>query len=215
MKGSTSRSPFRSPSPRDLRVVLLDRALLLVTVSVVWGAVAGSYTVTIGILDGSLGVLGVGLGALADLAGSAVLIWRFRAERREPLAARASEARAALVVAGALFTVAGVLAVEAVHALSQGTSPRASLPAMAGAAVTAAVLVPLALAKHRTGRALGSAALGGDATLSAVGASTALLALAGLLAFRLAGWWWADRVAALVVAAVAGVEGYRLARGSR
>ena len=86
---------------------------------------------------------------------------------------------------------------------------------IAGAAVTAAVLVPLAVAKRRTGRALDSTALGGDAALSAVGASTALLALAGLLAFRLAGWWWADRVAALVVAAVAGIEGYRLARGSR
>ena len=215
MNGSTSRSPSTSPSPRDPRAVLLDRALMLVTVSVAWGAVAGAYAVTIGLLDGSLGVLGVGLGALADLAGSAVLIWRFRAERRQPLTAGRSEARAALVVAGALFTVAGLLAVDAVHALSQGTSPKASLPAMAGAAVTAAVLVPLAVAKRRTGRELDSAALGGDAALSAVGAATALLALAGLLAFRLAGWWWADRVAALVVAAVAAVEGYRLARGSR
>ena len=34
----------------------------------------------------------------------------------------------------------------------------------------------------------------------------ALLAIAGVLANRTLGWWWADPAAALVVAAVAGLE---------
>jgi len=53
---------------------------------------------------------------------------------------------------------------------------------------------------------LGSRALRGDGTLSGVGAAIALLAIAGLLANRTLGWWWADPTAALVVAAVAGLE---------
>ena len=41
------------------------------------------------------------------------------------------------------------------------------------------------------------------------------LALVGLVCFRLLGWWWTDRAAALVVAAVAGVEAYRIFQEER
>jgi divalent metal cation (Fe/Co/Zn/Cd) transporter len=33
-----------------------------------------------------------------------------------------------------------------------------------------------------------------------------------LIAYQLLGWWWADRVAALVVAGVAAAEAWRTAR---
>jgi divalent metal cation (Fe/Co/Zn/Cd) transporter len=87
--------------------------------------------------------------------------------------------------------------------------------ALIGPGVTLAVLVPLAVAKRRVGAALGSPALEGDATLSAIGAAMSLLAIVGLLCFRVLGWWWADRAAALVVAAVAGIEAYRIVRAER
>jgi divalent metal cation (Fe/Co/Zn/Cd) transporter len=37
--------------------------------------------------------------------------------------------------------------------------------------------------------------------------------LVGLLANALAGWWWADPAAALVIAAVAGKEGWESWKG--
>ena len=61
---SDGRAHTALPQPRSR---LLQRALLLVTVSVVWGAVAGGFSLAVGLIDGSLGVLGVGLGVLADL----------------------------------------------------------------------------------------------------------------------------------------------------
>ena len=39
--------------------------------------------------------------------------------------------------------------------------------------------------------------------------------LVGLALFHAFGWWWADRVAALVVAAIAASEGYEVLRGLR
>lgn len=78
-----------------------------------------------------------------------------------------------------------------------------------------AVLALLAYAKRHLGGRMGSAALRGDAALSGIGAATSLLALAGLALYRTLGWWWADRAAALVVAAIAAVEAWRTIRESR
>ena len=197
------------PESIERRAKLLDLALLLVTLSVIWGALSGSLSIVVGLLDHSLGVLGVGLNVLADLAGSATLIWRFRAERQHPTRAPAFETRAAVVVAAALGLAATVLAIEAVRALLSGSHPGSSILALAIAGATLLVLTPLAVAKRRVGSALASSALKGDGTLSAVGAATALLALVSLLLYREFGLWWADRVAALFIAAVAGVEALR------
>jgi divalent metal cation (Fe/Co/Zn/Cd) transporter len=193
----------------------IQGALRLVTVSVVFGLASGAVSVVSGLSGHSLGVLAVGLGVLADVTGSATLIWRFRAELREPAASVRRERQSTAVVALALAVVAVVLMAESVSALAQGSHPSASLLTMTAAAISLVVLTPLAAAKHRLGVRLGSRALHGDGALSGIGAATSFLALAGLIGYQLLGWWWADRVAALVVAAVAAVAAWRTARGHR
>jgi Co/Zn/Cd efflux system component len=78
---------------------------------------------------------------------------------------------------------------------------------LAAAAVSVLVLTPLAIGK-RCNR-MNSTALRGDGTLSGIGAATSFLALAALVVYQLLGWWWADRITALIVAAVAGAEAWR------
>ncbi|HEY2263265.1 MAG TPA: cation transporter [Streptosporangiaceae bacterium] len=187
---------------------LVTRALRLVTVSVVFGALSGTVSVITGLHDGSLGVFAVGLGVLADVTGSAVLIWRFRAERRHSGSPHAQEARAAVIVGIALGVVAVLLAAESASALAEGTRPGSSAVTFASAAVSLAVLTPLAAAKRRAGRRMGSRALTGDGALSGIGAATSLLALAALALYHALGWWWADRAAALAVAAIAAAEAW-------
>ena len=191
---------------------LLARALTLSYVSVVWGFAAGAFSVTAGLLAGSLGVLGLGLNTLADVAGSIGLVWRFGVERRHPARGHGAEARASVVVATGLSVVAVTLTVAAINGLVSGSGPQNSVLAMVSAGVSAVVLAPLGVAKYRTGTALNSHALKGDGTLSAMGAALGILALLALLADRYLGWWWADRVAALVVAAIAGAEAVRVLR---
>lgn len=197
------------------RAGLVAVALRLLLISVAFGAVTGVISVLAGLADHSLGVFGVGLGVLADVTGSAVLIWRFRDERRHGALSGRVELRAAVVVAAALAVVSVVLAAESVAALVAGSRPGTSVVALAVAAVSLAVLVPLAYAKRRLGSRMASAALRGDGALSAIGAATSLLALAGLALYRTLGWWWADRVAALVVAVAAALEAWRTVRESR
>ena len=195
-----------------VRRPLLARALALSYFSVAWGLVAGAWAITAGLLAGSLGVLGLGLNVLADVAGSVGLVWRFGVERRDPAKGLKAEAYASIVVATALGLVAITLTVAAINDLLSHSVPEHSLFAMVSAGVSALVLAPLGLAKYRTGSRLDSHALMGDGTLSGMGAALGVLALLGLVADQLLGWWWADRVTALCVAVIASAEAIRVIR---
>lgn len=199
-------------APFSERHALVHRALLLSVLSVVWGLGVGTWSITAGLLAGSLGVLGLGLDLIADVAGSVSLIWRFRQERSDPASADRAEARASFVVAGALLITAVVLTAASVQALVAGTAPDSSVSAMLSAGFSVLVLTPLAFAKRRVGTRLSSSALKGDATLSGIGAFLGLLALLGLLANTYLGWWWADRAAALGAALIALIEARRVLR---
>ena len=120
------------------------------------------------------------------------------------------EELAALAVAGALAVIAIALLFESISALIAGSHPGSSAVTVAVAAVSIVVLTPLAYLKRHTAARLRSHALKGDSTLSAIGACTALLALIGLVLYHAFGWWWADRVVALVIAGVAVLEAYTL-----
>ena len=204
MTASAGNDPLRSQ--------LLGTALRLSAFSVAFGAVSGALSVTAGLLDHSLGVLGAGLGVLADVAGSVVLVWRFRAEQQHAANATGAEDNATKVIAATLAMIAAVLLAESTQALIAGTHPGGSALALGAAVLALVVLTPLAARKRRTAIALGSHALRGDSTLSAIGAATALLALVGLGLNSALGWWWADRVVALVVAAGAAAESRSLVR---
>ena len=82
----------------ESRQPLLVRALALSYFSVAFGLVAGASALAAGLLAGSLGVLGLGLNVLADVAGSIGLVWRFGVERRDPKRGLLAEARASIVV---------------------------------------------------------------------------------------------------------------------
>jgi divalent metal cation (Fe/Co/Zn/Cd) transporter len=73
----------------------------------------------------------------------------------------------------------------------------------------------LAAAKRAVGRKLGSSATVSEAQQNQICAYLSIALLAGLLANALAGWWWADPAAALVIAAVAAWEGIESWRGER
>ena len=196
----------RAVSSAQGRPALLERALRLSWISICFGLVAGAVSVGSGIAEHSLGVLAAGLSVLADVTGSVVLIWRFRTERSNPERARHVEDLAALAVATTLGIIAIALGFEAIRALIAASHPGSIAITVISAGVSIVVLMPLAYLKRETATRLGSHALKGDSTLSAIGASTAALALLGLALNDLFGWWWSDRAVALVIAAAAVLE---------
>ena len=91
--------------------------------------------------------------------------------------------------------------------------PQPSAIGIALATASLIVMPVLSLAQRRAGRELGSASAVADSkqTLLCTYLSAALLA--GLVLNAVAGWSWADPVAALVIAAVAVREGLNAWRG--
>jgi divalent metal cation (Fe/Co/Zn/Cd) transporter len=71
----------------------------------------------------------------------------------------------------------------------------------------------LARTKRNVGRQLKSPATVSEAGQNLVCAYLSVALLIGLLLNALAGWWWADPVAALAIAAIAGKEGLDSWRG--
>jgi divalent metal cation (Fe/Co/Zn/Cd) transporter len=71
----------------------------------------------------------------------------------------------------------------------------------------------LARAKRRVGRELGSRATESEAGQNLLCAYLSVALLVGLGANALLGWWWADPLAGLVIAAVAAREGAASWRG--
>jgi divalent metal cation (Fe/Co/Zn/Cd) transporter len=186
----------------------LRRALWLSGLSVAWNGLAGSIAVYAALATGSLSLLGFGADAVIDSAASVALIWRFHVETREPERAAHVEHIAERVVGAALVALAVYLVIGSLRALAAQSHPEGSFVSVALLAASVIALPPLALAKNRVARQLGSGALRADSILTAVAALLALISLASLAASEALGLWWADATAALLVALIVLREGW-------
>ena len=103
--------------------------------------------------------------------------------------------------------IGSYLTVAAVVALANRSQPHSTAVGVALTAASVLVLPVLARAKLRLAKQLGSSALRGDGVLSLAGAVLAAATLISLLVDSAFGWWWADPVAALLIAGILLREG--------
>ncbi len=190
------------------RAAQLRRAVWLSAISIGWNGVAGSIAVYAALVTESLSLLGFGADAVIDSAASVALIWRFHVETRQPERAANVEHVAERVVGAALVALAVYLVVASLRSLVAGSHPEGSFLSAALLLASAVFLPPLALAKYRVARDLGSGALRADSLLTAVAALLALISLVSLGASEAFGFWWADAAAALIVAVIVLREGW-------
>jgi divalent metal cation (Fe/Co/Zn/Cd) transporter len=195
---------------RDLRA-----ALVLSGLSIAWSGLAGSLAVYGALVGGSLTMLGFGVDAVIDAVASCVLVWRFLVEGREPERATRVEHLAERVVGLALIALAAYLVFGALRALVMQVHPETSFESLAILIASTVALPPLAIAKYRLAGRLASGALRLDSILTAVAATLAAISLASLAASDALGLWWADAVAALVVAGIIVREGWGSLRAAR
>jgi divalent metal cation (Fe/Co/Zn/Cd) transporter len=186
----------------------LARAVWWCALSVAWAVGAGGTALIAGLVVGSVALVGFGADSIVDGSASAVLVWRFSAERSGASHADVVERRAARLVGGILVLIGVYLAVAAVVALANHSHPERSAVGVALTAASLAVLPVLARAKLRLAKQLDSSALHGDGVLSSAGAALAAATLVSLLVESAFGWWWADAVAALLIAGALLREGW-------
>lgn len=193
------------------RASFVASALKLSYFTILWNGVVGAAALLVGIATGSLALAAFALNALLDSSASAVLVWRFRREQTDPVAAERLERRAQTWVLGAMYFVAVYVGVQAIRALINGSHPEPSAFAFGIAAISLIVLPALGVMKLRLGRQLDSPALRGDGVLTLAASALAAVTLLALAANSLLGWWWADPLAALVISSALAAEATRVA----
>jgi divalent metal cation (Fe/Co/Zn/Cd) transporter len=190
------------------RQALNRRSLHLAYASAGYNLLEGVVAVLAGASATSVALLGFGLDSFIEVSSALVVIWQFRShvpEARERLAMRG--------IAVSFFALAAWIVVDAGRSLVVGDRAGPS-PLGIGIAAASVVVMPLLVwAKRRTGRELGSATVVADSMQTLLCTWLSAAVLAGLLLNAVLGWWWADPVAALVIAVVAVREGREAWRG--
>jgi divalent metal cation (Fe/Co/Zn/Cd) transporter len=154
--------------------------------------------------------VGFGIDSLIECLAGFIIIWRFASRRS---LSETAERHAQRLVAASYAILVVYIVIESTRSLLGGEQPDASWVGIGLAAFTAPTMPLLARAKRRVGHQLGSAASVSEAEQNQICAYLSIALLVGLLANALAGWWWADPAAALVIAAVAAQEGWESWKG--
>jgi divalent metal cation (Fe/Co/Zn/Cd) transporter len=193
-------------APSD--ATLLRRGLRLEYLTIGWNLIEAFVAVGAGIVAGSIALVGFGFDSLIEVFAATVVVWELRRVgegRRERLALR--------LIAISFFVLAAYVLIDSVRDLAIRAEPSESIPGLVLACLSLVVMPLLARAKRRTGRAMGSATLVADAAETMLCALLSLILLAGLLLNAVAGWWWADPIAAIGIAVLALREGVEAWRG--
>jgi divalent metal cation (Fe/Co/Zn/Cd) transporter len=161
-----------------------------------------------GVVAGSISLIGFGLDSGVEVSTSLVLAWRLARERQEGCR-QADDRRATQLIALCFAALAVWVGYEAVGQLVAQEAPDASPVGMVIAALSLVLMPILARAKRRLGAPLGSQAVISEARQTELCAWLSGVVLIGLAANAWLGWWWADPVAAIGVAVIAGLEGWR------
>lgn len=197
------------PPPAQRRR-LVARARLLAWVGLAWHLIEATVAVAAGIVAGSIALIGFGADSLIEVFAGIVVLWLMTGARSSSAAA---ERRAQQLIAVSFYVLAAYVAVEAVRDLLDAQHPEASWIGIGLSVVTLLTMPPLAIAKRRVAEQLGSSATNSESRQTMLCAYMSAALLVGLGANAVLGWWWADPVAALVIAAIAVREGRDAWRG--
>lgn len=205
----TPLARFTVPSAAD-RASLQRRARMLAWGGNAWHLVEFGIAIGAGIAAGSIALVGFGADSLIEGLAGFVIVWLFTGSR---LHSDTAERRAQQLIAVSYFVLAAYVGVESIRDLAGGHHPGVSWIGVGLAACTAPTMPLLARAKQNVGRQLNSSATVSEAGQNMICAYLSVALLVGLLLNAVAGWWWADPLAALVIAFVALNEGRKSWRG--
>lgn len=182
-------------------------ALLLAWATIAWNTVEAVVALASGAVAGSIALVGFGLNSIVEVGSALVVVWQFSGADEE------REQRALRLIAGSFFVFAAYIAGQAVWDLIARSEPHESVPGIVLAALSLAVMPVLAVAKRRVGRRMGSRTVVADGGQTMLCSYLSAVLLIGLVANAVAGWWWADPLAALIIAGLAFREGREAWRG--
>lgn len=190
-------APAPVPSARDWG----RTARWLVGGTMAYNAVEAVLAVAAGIAAASIALVGFGLDSTIELAAAGALLWRLRVEAKgaEREVVERTERRVHRFIGFTFLALALYVTAQAGWVLWRAVEPEESPLGIALAVVSLVVMPLVAWGKLRAARELGSASLRAEAKETLACSYLSLTLLLGLAANAVAGWWWADPVAALLM----------------
>jgi divalent metal cation (Fe/Co/Zn/Cd) transporter len=188
-------------------------------VTVAWMAAEALLAIGAGIVARSVLLTAFGFDSVIELISGGVLLWRLSSEARGASSERMEsvERIATRISAVLLVLLCAYVVVVGVGGLLARLQPEGSPLGVAVAAAAVLFMPLLAWRKRRANLAIGSAALRADIAETITCAYLAAATLVGAGLNLIAGWWWAEYAAAillLVFIAMETKEAIESARGS-
>lgn len=188
------------------RIELERRGRWLGIFTIGWNSLEAVVAVGAGILAGSVALVGFGVDSVIESLSGAVIVWRlFSGEHREQLALR--------LVGISLLLLAAYVGFDAVKSLALREAPEESPVGMLLALASLIVMPLLAREKRSVAAQLGSRAMHADSRQTDICFYLSVILFLGLGCNAVAGWWWADPVAALTMIPIIVKEGTDALRG--
>lgn len=192
------------PRPLDAtrRATLERRIRWVVAATISYNVIEAVVALMAGRIASSSALIGFGLDSVVEVLSAAAVAWQFAG--RDP---EARERTAMRVIAYSFFGLAAFVTVDAIRTLLGAAEPAHSTVGIVLAAVSLAVMPGLSWFERRTGRELGSASAVADSKQTLICSYLSGVLLVGLVLNSTLGWWWADPIAAMMIAAFAVREG--------
>jgi divalent metal cation (Fe/Co/Zn/Cd) transporter len=188
-------------APAGELAALRRRGFWLEYATMAWMVAEAAVAISAGVIASSIALVGFGLDSVIELFAAAIVVWQLHGDGQE------RETRAVRLIGVTFFALAAYLTAQSIRDLASQARPGQSVPGLAVAGAALLVMPALAIAKRRTGQALGNRTLIADSAETAFCAFTSAATLLGVGLNAWAGWWWADPAAGLVIAALAVKEG--------
>lgn len=189
-------------------IFTVRRGRRLEYLTIIWNSLEGIIAVGAGILAGSIALVGFGVDSVIEVSSGAIILWRLAAgEHREQIALK--------LVGISFLALAVYVGLDAVKSLRFFEAPDASYIGIGIAALSLIVMPWLAREKRKVAAKLNSRAMHADSRQTDICTYLSAILLGGLGLNAVFGWWWADPVAALVMAPIIAKEGIEAWRGEK
>ena len=188
------------------RPALVQRGKRLEYFTIGWNTFEGLVAIISGAMAGSISLVGFGIDSFIEVTSGSTLLWRMSVDADEQ--SRERNEKLSLKIVGVCFLALAVyVGYESASDLLRRKQPEHSIPGIVLACVSLVVMPLLSRAKKSVGYSLSSAAMRADAKQTDFCVYLSVVLLAGLLLNAALGWWWADPIAALIMAPIIAKEG--------
>lgn len=192
----------------DRTSVLQRRIRWVVAATIGYNLIEAVVAITAGTAASSGALIGFGLDSTIEVLSAAAVAWQFT--RRDP---ERWEKPTLRVISIAFFALAAYVIISSLLTVFGRADVHHSPVGIVLTALSVIVMPFLSLAERRAGRELGSATAVADSKQTLICTYLSAAVLVGLLLNSLLGWWWADPIAALVIAFFAIREGIEAWKG--